>query len=157
PQNFSNSLGQDLGNRTSGLTTAGGVSTADLRGLGPNRTLVLVNGRRLGIGSPYTVIQSPAPNLHQIPSFLLDPLDVVTGGASAVYGSDAIAGVINFITKQNFEGFQIDYHVGENVYRNDSDLMHRLVSEAGETPLTGTSTDGRNQTINVMAGTSIAD
>ena len=52
PQNFSNDLGQDLGNRTSGLTTAGGVATADLRGLGPNRTLVLVNGRRLGNGSP---------------------------------------------------------------------------------------------------------
>jgi iron complex outermembrane recepter protein len=157
PQNFQNSLGQDLGNRTSGLTTAGGVSTADLRGLGPNRTLVLVNGRRLGVGSPYTVIQSPAPNLDQIPTFLLDRVDVVTGGASAVYGSDAIAGVINFVTKQNFEGFQIDYHVGENIYKNDSDLMHRLLSESGETPITGTSHDGRTQTINVMAGTSIAD
>src|SRR5690242_5858955 len=100
PQNMNNGLGQDLGNQTSGLTTAGGVSTADLRGLGPNRTLVLVNGRRLGIGSPYTAIQSPAPNLDQIPTFLLDRVDVVTGGASAVYGSDAIAGVINFITKQ---------------------------------------------------------
>ena len=157
PQNFNNALGQDLGNQTSGLTTAGGVSTADLRGLGPNRTLVLVNGRRLGIGSPYTVIQSPAPNLDQIPSFLLDRVDVVTGGASAVYGSDAIAGVINFITKQNFEGFKIDYHIGQNIYRNDSSLMRRLLTEADETPLTGTSTDGRTQTINVMAGTSIAD
>jgi len=56
PQNYDNSLGQDLGNRTSGLTTAGGVATADLRGLGPNRTLVLVDGIRLGIGSPYTFI-----------------------------------------------------------------------------------------------------
>ncbi len=56
PQNFNNALGQDLGNGTSGLTTAGGVSTADLRGLGPNRTLVLVDGRRLGQGSPYTFI-----------------------------------------------------------------------------------------------------
>jgi len=157
PQNFNNALGQDLGNQTSGLSTAGGVSTADLRGLGPNRTLVLVNGRRLGVGSPYTAIQSPAPNLDQIPTFLLDRVDVVTGGASAVYGSDAIAGVINFVTKQNFEGFKIDYHVGENIYKNDSDLMHRLLEEGGYTPLTGTSHDGRNQTINVMAGTSIAD
>src|SRR5262245_27434412 len=48
PQNFTNDLGQDLGNRTPGLTTAGGVATANLRGLGPNRTLVLVDGRRLG-------------------------------------------------------------------------------------------------------------
>ena len=67
PQNFDNGLGQDLGNSTSGLTTAGGVATADLRGLGPNRTLVLVDGVRLGIGSPYTFIQQPAPDLDQIP------------------------------------------------------------------------------------------
>src|SRR3982750_420928 len=63
PQNFTNDLGQDLGNRSPGLTTAGGVATADLRGLGPNRTLVLVNGRRLGIGSPSPFIHPPAPAL----------------------------------------------------------------------------------------------
>lgn len=79
PQNFSNDLGQDLGNRTSGLTTAGGVATADLRGLGPQRTLVLVNGRRLGQGSPYTAIQSPAPDLDQIPASLVERVEVVTG------------------------------------------------------------------------------
>jgi iron complex outermembrane recepter protein len=157
PQNFNNGLGQDLGNNTSGLTTAGGVSTADLRGLGPNRTLVLVNGRRLGVGSPYTIIQSPAPNLDQIPTFLLERVDVVTGGASAVYGSDAIAGVINFITKQNFEGIQVDYHVGQNFYKNDSSTVKALAEEAGYDVPSGTSTDGKTQTINVMAGTNIAD
>jgi iron complex outermembrane recepter protein len=157
PQNFNNGLGQDLGNQTSGLTTAGGVATADLRGIGPHRTLVLVNGRRLGIGSPYTIIQSPAPDIDQIPTFLLDRVDVVTGGASAVYGSDAIAGVINFITKQNFEGFQIDYHIGGNVYRNDSKLARRLQEEAGLTPITGTSRDGRTQTISMLAGTNFAE
>jgi outer membrane receptor protein involved in Fe transport len=157
PQNFNNGLGQDLGNNTSGLTTAGGVSTADLRGLGPNRTLVLVDGRRLGIGSPYTVIQSPAPNLDQIPTFLLERVDVLTGGASAVYGSDAIAGVINFITKKNFEGIQIDYHIGENFYRNDSTTVRRIAEDAGYDVPRGTSTDGKTQTINVMAGTNIAD
>ena len=61
PQIFTNDLGQDLGNGTSGLTTAGGVATADLRGLGPARTLVLVDGRRLGVGSPNTAIAEPAP------------------------------------------------------------------------------------------------
>src|SRR5258708_18595967 len=89
PQNFNNSLGQDLGNGTSGLTTAGGVATADLRGLGPNRTLVLVDGRRLGQGSPYTFIQSPAPDLDQIPSDLVERVEVFTGGASAAYGAGA--------------------------------------------------------------------
>ena len=157
PQILNNSLGQDLGNRTSGLTTAGGISTADLRGLGPQRTLVLVNGRRLGIGSPYTAIQSPAPNLDQVPTFLLDRVDVVTGGASAVYGSDAIAGVINFRLKQNFEGFQVDYHIGQNVYKNDDRYAQGLVRDFGGTPLTGTSKDGRNQNINIIAGTNFAD
>src|SRR5436190_4433603 len=119
PQNFSNDLGQDLGNRTSGLTTAGGVATADLRGLGPNRTLVLVNGRRLGNGSPYTVIQSPAPDLDQIPSRLIERVEVVTGGASAVYGSDAVAGVVNFITKKDFEGVEFEAQAGYNSHHND--------------------------------------
>src|SRR5882724_7211866 len=99
PQIFTNSLGQDLGNGTSGLSTPAGVATADLRGLGPNRTLVLVDGRRLGQGSPYTFIQSPAPDLDQIPAGLVDRIEVVTGGASSVYGSDAVGGVVNFILK----------------------------------------------------------
>src|SRR6266404_6285444 len=108
PQVFTNDLGQDLGNGTSGLTTAGGVATADLRGLGPARTLVLVDGRRLGVGSPNTAIATPGPDLDQIPVGLIDRVEVVTGGASAAYGSDAIAGVVNFIMKKNFEGVQID-------------------------------------------------
>jgi iron complex outermembrane recepter protein len=111
PQNFTNDLGQDLGNGTSGLTTPGGVATADLRGLGPGRTLVLVDGRRLGVGSPNTAIAQPAPDLDQIPVGLVDRVEVVTGGASAAYGSDAIAGVVNFIMKRNFQGFQIDGQV----------------------------------------------
>jgi hypothetical protein len=100
PQNFNNDLGQDLGNGSSGLTTAGGVATADLRGLGPGRTLVLIDGRRLGVGSPNTAISQPAPDLDQIPAGLVQRVEVVTGGASAAYGSDAIAGVVNFIMKK---------------------------------------------------------
>ena len=96
------------------MTTAGGVATADLRGIGPQRTLVLIDGRRLGVGSPNTAIQSPAPDLDQIPAGLVERVEVVTGGASAAYGSDAIAGVVNFIMKKNFEGFQVDGQMGEN-------------------------------------------
>jgi outer membrane receptor protein involved in Fe transport len=157
PQVVNNSLGQGLGNRTSGLTTPGGVATVELRGIGPQRTLVLVNGRRLGIGSPYTAIQSPASDIDQIPTYLLDRVEVVTGGASAVYGSDAIAGVVNFILKDDFEGFQVDYHVGQNFYENDSSLARGLVNDFGGTPPSGTSSDGRTQTINVVAGTNFAD
>ncbi len=83
-----------------------GFATIDLRGLGNQRTLALVNGRRW----------IPADNssgfggvdLNTIPSGLIERVEVVTGGASAVYGSDAIAGVVNFITKDDFEGVQAD-------------------------------------------------
>ena len=157
PQNFNNDLGQDLGNRTSGLTTAGGVATADLRGLGPNRTLVLVNGRRLGIGSPYTFIQSPGADLDQIPAALVERVDVVTGGASAVYGSDAIGGVVNFIMKKDFQGLQFDGQLGENIHANHNSFAQNAVSASGGTPLTGTSTDGRNKSINLLLGANFAD
>src|SRR5579863_10185007 len=143
PQIFNNSLGQDLGNTTSGLTTAGGIATADLRGLGPNRTLVLVDGRRLGQGSPYTFIQSPAPDLDQIPAGLVDRIEVVTGGASAAYGSDAIAGVINFIMKKNFQGVQFDGQYNENMHDNNNGYMQNLVRGFGYSPATGTTTNGR--------------
>ena len=157
PQNFSNDLGQDLGNRTSGLTTAGGVATADLRGLGPNRTLVLVNGRRLGNGSPYTVIQSPAPDLDQIPSRLIERVEVVTGGASAVYGSDAVAGVVNFITKQDFEGIEFEVQAGYNLHHNDNAEAQVLAADAGFDVPTGTSSDGQTRSYNIIGGVNSGD
>src|SRR5207302_2026353 len=152
-QVFSNDLGQDLGNRTSGLTTAGGVATADLRGLGPNRTLVLLDGRRLGQGSPYTAIASPAPDLDQVPIFLVDRIEVLTGGASSVYGSDAIAGVVNFILKKNFQGLQFDTQFGENWHKQRSSFVTDAAIQAGLTPLSGNVQDGRNRTFSVIAGT----
>jgi iron complex outermembrane recepter protein len=158
PQNFNNGLGQDLGNGTSGLTNAGGVATADLRGLGPNRTLVLVDGRRLGQGSPYTFIQSPAPDLDQIPAGLVDRVEVVTGGASAAYGSDAIAGVINFIMKKNFEGIQVDGQVDENRHDNGNTYLQGLVRGFNNSTVpSGTTEDGRQRTFDVLMGTNFAD
>lgn len=158
PQIFTNSLGQDLGNTTSGLTTAGGIATADLRGLGPNRTLVLVDGRRLGQGSPYTFIQSPAPDLDQIPAGLVDRIEVVTGGASAAYGSDAIAGVINFIMKKDFQGFQVDGQYDEYYHDNGDTYMQNLVRNFDNTtPATGTSADGRQRAFDLLMGTNFAD
>jgi len=156
PQIFSNDLGQDLGNNTSGLTTAGGVATADLRGLGPARTLVLIDGVRLGVGSPNTAIAEPAPDLDQIPVGLVDRVEVVTGGASAAYGSDAIAGVVNFIMKKNFEGFQIDGQMGENDHNNHS-WTQSLVRDFGVTPPNGSVQDGRNKNFDAIMGTNFAD
>src|SRR5579863_460574 len=111
PQNIIGS-NADFGNTSSPLTSTGGFSTVDLRGLGPQRTLVLVNGRRLGAGDPSTSNQNVASDIDQIPVPLLERVDVVTGGASATYGSDAIAGVVNFILKRDFEGLQIDGQYG---------------------------------------------
>jgi iron complex outermembrane receptor protein len=157
PQVFTNDLGQDLGNRTPGLSTPGGVATADLRGLGANRTLVLVNGRRLGQGSPNTAIQSPAPDLDQVPASLVERVEVLTGGASAVYGSDAIAGVVNFILKQNFQGLQLDGQLGENWHSNHNTYMQGLVRDFGVTPLTGTSRDGKSRNFTLTMGTNFDD
>jgi outer membrane receptor protein involved in Fe transport len=157
PQNFNNSLGQDLGNTTTGLTTAGGVATADLRGLGPNRTLVLVDGRRLGQGTPYTFVQQPAPDLDQIPAGLVERVEVVTGGASAAYGSDAIAGVVNFIMKRNFEGFQVDGNWAAYQHDNNDAFVQNLARQFGITPPTGSTTDGRQRSFDLLMGTNFAD
>ena len=80
----------------------GGVATLNLRGLGPTRTMVLVNGRRWMFFDT-----SQRVDLNTIPSFLIDSVDVVTGGASAVYGSDAIAGVVNFRLRNDLNGVEI--------------------------------------------------
>ena len=157
PQINANYLGQDIGNRTSGLSSAGGVATASLRGLGPSRTLVLVDGRRLGAGSPQTVISAPGPDVDQIPSALVERVEVVTGGASAVYGSDAIAGVINFITKKNFEGLQVDAQFGGNWHDNSNGFAQQRLEDAGETGPTGTGWDGETINATMTAGANILD
>lgn len=85
----------------------GGVATVDLRGLGANRNLVLVNGRRYLFFDTNQVT-----DLNTIPQFLIDSVDVVTGGASAVYGSDALAGVINFRLRNDIDGIEAGGLVG---------------------------------------------
>jgi iron complex outermembrane receptor protein len=156
PQNFQNSV-VDFSNSSSGLNTPGGVTTADLRGLGPQRTLVLVNGRRLGTGDPNTANPNPSPDLDQIPLALIERVDVVTGGASAVYGSDAIAGVVNFIMKRNFEGIQLDGQISMYTHNNHEGWLNALQSAAGDTPVTGSERDGRSKNFNVLMGTNFAD
>ena len=94
-------------NRTSNNSGGESFATLDLRGLGPNRTLILVDGERLAASSTTGVV-----DVSQVPTSLIQRIDVVTGGASAVYGSDAIAGVINFILKQDYEGAEVTGQVG---------------------------------------------
>jgi len=81
-----------------------GVARVNLRGLGADRTMTLLNGRRLAPSGT-----SGAADLNTLPAVLIDRIEVVTGGASAVYGSDAVAGVVNFITRTNFEGAELSF------------------------------------------------
>ena len=81
----------------------GGQANVDLRGLGPTSTLVLVDGKRLIPANGDGVV-----DLNIIPASLIESVEIITGGASAVYGSDALAGVVNLKLKREFDGFQID-------------------------------------------------
>ena len=87
-----------------------GVNTVELRNLGEDRTLVLVNGRRMVAGVPGT----QAVDFNTIPTEFIERIDVVTGGASAVYGSDALAGVVNIILKDSFEGLHVSGQGGRS-------------------------------------------
>jgi len=156
PQNIINS-GNDFGNHTNPLAGTGGIATADLRGLGPQRTLVLIDGRRLGTGDPSTSNSNPAPDLDQIPAALIERVDVVTGGASAVYGSDAMAGVVNFIMKKDFEGIEIGGQYGAAQHSNKEDGVQALESAAGITPPTGSVLDGDTRDLSLLMGTNIAE
>jgi len=91
-----------IANRNS--NASGGTSAADLRRLGAGRTLVLVNGKRHVAGSP----GSASVDLSTIPASMIERVEIMTGGASAIYGSDAVSGVINVITRRDFEGLEFN-------------------------------------------------
>ncbi len=102
-----------------------GISTASLRNLGANRNLVLVDGRRLTPVNGLMVI-----DLNSIPSAMIDHVETITGGASAVYGPDAVSGVVNFILKKNYQGVTMSAQYGETVENND-DQEFRLSALMG--------------------------
>jgi iron complex outermembrane receptor protein len=105
-------------------TQGAGAATVNLRNLGEDRTLVLVNGRRFVSGQP----GSQAVDLNVIPTQFIDRIDVLTGGASAVYGSDAVAGVVNIIYKNRFQGLQADGQLGIS---EEGDGFDRQISLLG--------------------------
>lgn len=96
---------------------SGGGATINLRGLGTNRTLVLINGRRV---VPFNL--EGVVDTNTIPLALVERVDTVTGGASAVYGADAVAGVVNFILKNNFEGVEVNSSYG---FSGEDDAVRR--------------------------------
>jgi len=96
-----------------GAVTTPGAQQVDLRGLGPNKTLVLVNGRRVADFPLPLRGTSNFTDIGNIPLGMVDRIEVLTGSASAVYGSDAMAGVINFILKKSADGLTLDYRHGD--------------------------------------------
>lgn len=141
---------------------ASGTATVSLRNLGSSRTLVLIDGKRMGYGSP----QDDAADLNQIPGQMVERIEVLTGGASAVYGSDAIAGVVNFIMRRNFEGIEIDAQYGFNQHNNDYDGVGNVRNAVQARAATNPSqfklpddnvTTGFSREVNVLMGVNAPD
>jgi iron complex outermembrane receptor protein len=98
------------------LTSGSGVNTINLRNLGDQRTLVLVNSKRYVPGVPgFSIV-----DFNTIPTDFIDHIEITTGGSSAVYGSDAVAGVVNVLYKTNFEGLQFRGQAGETGHHDDA-------------------------------------
>jgi len=114
------------GNLSSGAT---GVSQLNLRGMGTNRTLILLDGQRY-INSAITAGGS-APDINSFPNALIERVDVVTGGASAAYGSDALSGVVNFVLDKDFEGVKGEIQAGMTKYRDDKNYSGQLTYGGG--------------------------
>jgi iron complex outermembrane recepter protein len=112
-----------------------GVASIDLRGLGPQRNLIMVDGKRL---TPYN--QDGVVDISQIPTALIERIDIVTGGASAVYGSDAISGAVNFILKKDFEGLDTNYRYSVTE-KGDGDI------HSGDVTMGANFADGRGNVV----------
>jgi outer membrane receptor protein involved in Fe transport len=139
-----------------------GTATVSLRNLGSSRTLVLIDGRRMGYGSPL----DDAADLNQIPEQLVERVEVLTGGASAIYGSDAVAGVVNFIMKKDFEGVQLDAQYGFYQHNNDYDGVGNVRAEIARRGTTNPAqfalpddnvSDGESRSINLTVGVAAPD
>jgi outer membrane receptor protein involved in Fe transport len=128
---------------------ATGTATVDLRSLAPARTLVLINGRRMAFGDPLM----PVPDVNTIPSTLISRVEVLTGGASSVYGSDAIAGVVNFILDRSLDGIRFDGQA--SVFQHDnntSQVVRQALDKRSFTFPSGNTVDGGRQDGNVAIG-----
>lgn len=134
---------------------ATGTATVDLRFLGTQRTLTLLNGRRLPTGSP--LAGGSGADINQIPAALIERVELLTGGASSTYGSDAVAGVVNFILKDDFEGVKFDYQYSFYQHDNDNSAIQNIVTGTGFPTASGNVTDGDAHDFSLLMGASTAD
>ncbi len=131
------------GNETAtlGATARGDNSTISLRGVASSNTLILLNGRRL---APHPITQSEAgvptlsTNVNQLPNRGLERVELLRDGASSIYGTDAVAGVVNYTTEKNFRGTELAYRFGETRYGDGQEyratLTHGLDFAKGQGP-----------------------
>ena len=150
-----NSLPQAFAAQGGNISNAStGTATINLRGLGQQRTLVLINGRRLLPGDP----ASSAADINAIPAFMIDRVDVLTGGASSVYGADAVAGVVNFVMDTDFEGIRLDSQYSFYQHENSADetVTNALNAQNFGFP-TGNVADGGTFDIGISFGVGFDD
>ena len=125
-----------------------GRQRVKLRNLGFERTLTLIDGKRAGTMN--------GVDLNMIPTALIERVDVLTGGASAVYGSDAVAGVVNFIMKDDFTGIQLNANYNLYAHQNKPGLISQIASQYGfAQPARGLATDGGRADLSLTAGTKL--
>jgi outer membrane receptor protein involved in Fe transport len=149
-----NQLPQVVGGQSGFLSiTSEGIATVNLRGLGSQRNLVLIDGARLGPGSPFL----PVADLNFIPTPLVQRVDALTGGASATYGADAVAGVINFIMKKDYTGLEMTVNYDGYEHANDDKKSQEANIARGFTPPTGTVFDGQSVNISLIFGANTPD
>ncbi|HEX4243064.1 MAG TPA: TonB-dependent receptor [Steroidobacteraceae bacterium] len=125
------SVTQNLGELDNNQNTDGfspGAQAVDLRGLGPNHTLVLVNGRRIADYPQSYGGNSNFTDISAIPASLVDRVEILAGSASAIYGSDAISGVINFIMKQKADGTTVDFRDGADQHGGGASQRLQITS-----------------------------
>ena len=127
-----------------------GTATLNLRNLGTKRTLVLINGRRLPAGSPLQ--GGIGADINQIPGSLIKSVEVLTGGSSATYGADAVAGVINFLMVDDFEGVKLDYQFSQYQHGNNNDKWQGIVRDAGYSAADGSAWDGDISNASLVMG-----
>jgi len=154
-EDFLNSLPQLSAGQNSYVSNgASGTATLDLRGMGSSRTLVLINGRRMGGGGAY----GESADTNQIPTAMLERVEVLTGGASTVYGADAVAGVVNFVLRKDFDGVELNIGTSGFMHDNDNSYVAGLMDAKGfDYPKGGDGVDGQADTIDLVMGSSFAD
>ncbi|NOZ41872.1 MAG: TonB-dependent receptor plug domain-containing protein, partial [Alphaproteobacteria bacterium] len=154
-EDMMNSLPQIEASQTAFISNgATGAASLDLRGLGAIRTLVLINGRRMQPGG----LSQSSPDINQIPAGLVKRVETLTGGASAIYGADAVAGVVNFIMDDNFNGIQVTTGFSGYQHNNRNSFVQGLLKKRNfKFPTGSTGIDGTQYNVELIMGSGFAD